>query len=92
MWAWVTYHIGGSYTRNPWPGKDQYMSLTNGIMAISDAKKLSDIYMQLVELHVEAMLWFSLVDMKTVNAYNSNLKGYEPMLQGNVNYAALSWG
>jgi peptide/nickel transport system substrate-binding protein len=91
FYAWVLYHIGGSYTRNPWPGKDRYLELVNDIMAVDDPAELSERYMELVEMHTEAMLWYSLVDMKDATGYNSDLKNFNPMLMGNVNYAKLSW-
>jgi len=91
FYAWVLYHIGGSYTRNPWPGKDRYLELVNDIMAVDDPAELSERYMELIELHTEAMLWYSLVDMKDATGYNSDLKNFNPMLMGNVNYAKLSW-
>ncbi len=67
------------------------MELVNDIMAVDDPAELSERYMELVEMHTEAMLWYSLVDMKDATGYNSDLKNFNPMLMGNVNYAKLSW-
>ena len=60
-------------------------------MAVDDPAELSERYMELVEMHTEAMLWYSLVDMKDATGYNSDLKNFNPMLMGTVNYAKLSW-
>ena len=90
-YAWINFMSGCAFTEGPWPGKERFMELIDGIMAVSDPAEISDRYMELNNIHVEAMLWWSLVDTQTANAYNSDLKGYEPMLMGNVNYANLSW-
>ncbi|MDR1589868.1 MAG: ABC transporter substrate-binding protein [Oscillospiraceae bacterium] len=90
-YSWINYHVGGAYTRNPWPGKDRALELANKVMSVSDPAELSEIYMELTELQTEAMLWFSLVDMTQAAAYNKGLNGYKPLLFGNVNYAGLSW-
>ena len=90
-YAWATYHVGGSYLTSPWPGNERYKELIDGIMAVSDPTEISNRYMELTEIHTNAMLWFTLVDMKTADAYNSDLKGWAPYLMGNVNYSQLSW-
>ncbi|MDR2357314.1 MAG: ABC transporter substrate-binding protein [Oscillospiraceae bacterium] len=90
-YSWINYHVGGAYTRNPWPGKDRALELAGKVMSVSDPQELSEIYMELTTLQTEAMLWFSLVDMTQAAAYNSGLSGYNPLLFGNVNYAGLSW-
>ena len=90
-YAWVMFMAGCAFTEGPWPQKDRYMELIDGIMAVSDPAEISERYMELTNIHVEAMLWWSLVDTQNANAYNSDLKGYDPMLMGNVNYANLSW-
>ena len=91
FYAWTLYHVGGSYTRNPWPGKDRFLALISDIMSVADSEELSSRFEELLDLHNEAMLWYSLVDIKYAYGYNSDLKGYEPLLMGNVNYANLSW-
>jgi peptide/nickel transport system substrate-binding protein len=90
-YAWINFHIGGSFTRNPWPGKDRTMELANRVMSVSDLKELGDTCMELTQLQIDAMLWYNLVDLESAVAYNSGLSGYETMYAGNVNYASLSW-
>ena len=89
--AWILYMNGGTYVTDPWPGRERYLVLIDGIMAMSDPAELSERYMELTELHVEAMIWYSLIDTQTANAYNSDIQGWAPMQDGNVNYAKLSW-
>ena len=90
-YAWASFMVGGTYFTTPWPGSDRYVELVSDIMAESDPAVRSERYMELTEIHSDAVIWFSLVDTVTANAHNSDLKGYEPMLMGNVNYAKLSW-
>lgn len=91
MSAWYLYHLGGAFAASPWPGKERYEELIDGIMAISDKEELHRRYVEMCTLETEGMLWFSLVDMKSAQAYNSGLKNWERMCLGNVNYAKLSW-
>jgi peptide/nickel transport system substrate-binding protein len=90
-YSWINFHIGGSFTRNPWPGKERALELANRVMSISDPKELSDTCMELTQLQIDAMLWYNLVDLKSATAYNSDINGYETMYAGNVNYASLAW-
>jgi peptide/nickel transport system substrate-binding protein len=90
-YSWINFHIGGSFTRNPWPGKDRAMELVNSVMSISDPKQLSDAYMELTELQTEAMLWYNLVDCQDALAYNSDISGYQTRHSGGVDYGNLSW-
>ena len=90
-YSWINFHIGGSYTRNPWPGNNRAMELANIVMSISDPNQLSEIYMELTELQIEAMLWYNLADLQRATAFSSSLSGYMPMLAGHVNYANLTW-
>jgi peptide/nickel transport system substrate-binding protein len=91
FYSWTNYHVGGAFTRNPWPGSEKSLPVINTIMTISDPAQLSDIYMELTDTLTEAMLWYSLVDLQNAVAYNSKLIGYAPMLIGNVHYNELSW-
>jgi ABC-type transport system substrate-binding protein len=60
-------------------------------MSMSDPEQLSAAYMEMTEILCEATLWYSLVDMTTAYAYNSDISGYEPLLFGNVIYSNLAW-
>jgi peptide/nickel transport system substrate-binding protein len=90
-YSWINFHVGGAFTRNPWPGKDRALELANSVMSMSDPKQLSEAYMEMTEILSDAMLWYSLVDMTTAFAYNSDLLNYEPLLFGNVIYSKLAW-
>ncbi|MBQ8831076.1 MAG: ABC transporter substrate-binding protein [Oscillospiraceae bacterium] len=91
MYAWVTYTFQGVYVKNPWEGRDEYLGLTNGIMAVSDTSELASRYEKLIDIHTKAVPWFSLCDQASALAYNSDLEGYELGLMGGINYAKLSW-
>jgi ABC-type transport system substrate-binding protein len=91
FYSWINFHVGGSYTRNPWPGKDRALELANSVMSMSDPQQLSDTYMELTQLQTDAMLWFNLVDQMRAVAYNSNLSGYNMMISGGMDYGQLSW-
>ena len=91
-YAWVLYGVGGAFTRNPWPGQERYLSLIEDIMSISDAKKLSDVTMELTQIHEAAMLWFGLIDTQRATAYKSGLVGFQRLFSGTLNYSKYSWG
>jgi peptide/nickel transport system substrate-binding protein len=90
-YSWINYHVGGSYTRNPWPNDKRGLEIANSLMSTVDPKELSEKYMELTEILIEATLWYSLADMSQSAAHNSALAGYEPLRYGNINYALLSW-
>ena len=89
--VWISAHIGGSYTRNPWPGSERYLEIISTIMTMSDAAALSDLYMELTEIHVEAVPWVSLVDMQRAYAHNSELGGFQINLMGSYNLYNTFW-
>lgn len=93
MSAWTLYHVGGAFadTSYPWKGQERFLELIDGIMAISDNAELESRYQELLEIHAEALTWFSMIDLNTVTAYSSDLVGWKVMNMGNVNYAKLSW-
>jgi peptide/nickel transport system substrate-binding protein len=90
-YSWINFHVGGSYTRNPWPGKDRALELANSVMSMSDPQQLSDTYMELTQLQTDAMLWFNLVDQLRAVAYNSDIIGYNSMISGGIDYSKLAW-
>ena len=89
--AWYQYGGGMSYTYNSHPGDERYRALIDGIMAISDPKQLSDIYMQLFEIHAEAMLWYGLVDMINAYALNADLRGDAKLFGSAFDYSKFYW-
>ncbi len=91
MYAWVLFANAGIYATSEWEGRDRYLELIDGIMAISDPAELDARYQELIEIHENAMIWYSLVDKQAALAYNSNLNGYAQNIMGNVNYDELSW-
>ena len=91
--SWATYHVGGAFTRSPWPGSERFLSLIDGIMAVSDPQELSNMYMELTEIHLNAMIWYTMVDTVAAAAYNSDIVGYKEAQRtlGAVIYSELSW-
>ena len=89
--AYIQYMVGGTFLTSPWPGRDRFVELVTGIMAISDPAELQSRYKEMTEIHVDALPWYGIVDQQNANAYNSDLIGYERMLMGNVNFHKLSW-
>ncbi|MDR0906549.1 MAG: ABC transporter substrate-binding protein [Oscillospiraceae bacterium] len=89
--AWVRMAAGGSYTKEPWEGSDVVLPILETIMSQTDQKILDDYYMTITKAHVNAMLWYELVDVLVPTAYDKTLKGYAPMRSGNIIYTDLSW-
>ena len=89
--SWTRMHAGGAYLKSPWPGNEEFLPIIETIMQLTDPAVLSDLYMQLTEIHVNAMIWFELVDTMVPSAYTKGLKGWAPMLSGNIIYTDLSW-
>ncbi|MDR2357315.1 MAG: ABC transporter substrate-binding protein [Oscillospiraceae bacterium] len=92
MYSWITFTFQGVYVKNPWEGRDRYLELTNDIMAVSDSDELASRYAELIAIHSEAAPWFSLCDMVSAYAYNSDIRGYNLGFMGSINYSNLSWG
>jgi len=92
-YSWIFYHIGGAFAaeNNPWPNKERGLELASTIMGISDPAQLSEVYMELTQIQIEALLWFNLVDLQRAVAYNSGIKNYTTMLGGHTLYCDLSW-
>ena len=63
FYSWTLYHVG-VLTRNPWPGKDRFLALISDIMSVADSEAFRSRFEELLDLHNEAMLWYSLVDIK----------------------------
>ena len=93
MSAWTLYHVGGAFANPAWPweGQARFIELCDGIMAISDPAELDARYQEMLEIHAEALTWFSLVDLSTATAYSKDLGGWNIMNLGNTNYAKLYW-
>ena len=87
MWARM---IGG-YMTSPWPGSERFVEIVDTIMQKTDQNELNALYMELTQIHTAALPWFTLCDTLTPTAYNSDLKGWAPMLNGSINYIDLSW-
>lgn len=88
--AWVMYANGGIYCWSEWPGRDRYLELCEGIMAVSDPADLDRRYQEMTEIHVEGLPWYNLVDIMGATAINSHIQGYEKYVSG-IYYAELSW-
>jgi hypothetical protein len=91
MSAWYLYHIGGGFTMSPFEGKERYEELINGIMAITDPDELASRYTELIHIHADALLWYSLCDMPSAFAYNSNIEGFRVMRMGHIDYPNMTW-
>ena len=89
--CWYWYHMGGGFTRSEFENKDRFDELCNGIMAVTDQDELHSRYVEMVPIQVDAMLWFSLCDMTTAFAYNSNIEGFQIMRMGHPDYANMHW-
>ncbi len=89
--CWYWYHMGGGFTRSEFENKDRFDELCNGIMAVTDQEELHSRYVEMVPIQVDAMLWFSLCDMTTAFAYNSNIEGFQIMRMGHPDYANMHW-
>ena len=90
-YAYTLYMVGGTFVTSPWQGRDRFLELIDGIMAITDQAELQARYKELTAIHVDALPWYGIVDQQSANAYNSDLTGYERMLFGNINYQKMAW-
>ena len=91
MSAWYSYGIGGVLASNPFPEKETYDELCNGILAISDEAELNRRNVELCRIHSNAALWFGLVDRQSATAVHKDLSGYRIMQMINVVYQELNW-
>ena len=88
--AFRTY-IQRWYTSPAWPGSERAQELVSDIMLVTDEAELQRRYVELSDITCNSIPWFQLVDVLVPTAYNKDLKGWTPMLSGNVIYTDLSW-
>ena len=91
MSAWYSYGLGGLLASNPFPEKETFDELCNGILAISDEAELHRRSVELCRIHSDAALWFGLVDKQSATAVRNGLEGYRIMQMINIVYQDLYW-
>jgi peptide/nickel transport system substrate-binding protein len=88
--VWVMVHEGESMQRNPWPGSDIAVPMLDKLPETADPAEREAMIDELVPMIEDAALIHALADTTAARAYDSNLKGYNPLTGGKITYSQLA--
>jgi len=91
---WWAMQAAGDYA-NPdsvstYPGKLRYIELADDIMSVTDRAELDSRYMEMTKILNEAMIYFTLIEGVSAQAYNSKLV-LPRMAYGAIDYRSAYW-
>lgn len=92
--GWV---LRGGYANmdytSTYPGKDRFNEIVRDLRSISDRAELKSRYQEACELHAEAMLYYSLVDVVAAQAFDKKLvlPRIATTMPGGIDYARAYW-
>lgn len=91
---WWAMQAGGDYA-NPdsistYPGKMRYIELESDIMSVTDRAELDSRYMEMTKILSDAMIYFTLIEGVSAQAFDKNLV-LPRLAYGGINYRAAYW-
>ena len=91
---WWAMQAGGDYANidspSTYPGKERYIELASDIMSVTDRAELDSRYLEMTEILAEAMIYFTLIEGVSAQAYNSSLV-LPRLAYGAIDYRAAYW-
>jgi len=91
---WWGMQAGGDYKNldspSTYPGKERYIELESDIMSVTDRAELDKRYLEMTQILAEAMIYFTVIEGVSAQAYNSSL--VLPRLANSaINYREAYW-
>ena len=91
---WWGMQAAGDYA-NPdsisdYPGKMRYIELASDIMSVTDRGELSSRYLEMTQILAEAMIYFTIIEGVSAQAYNKDLV-LPRLLNDAINYRTAYW-